>query len=199
MLCDEDIRKLRFVTWKGVDMADTTETTQTTQSRTEKTRYGAPDGPRQKRDANYDGRDPLPYPGHEIVAEFLATPKGQRQVSIKKLAEHFQVTPKTIHCWARDRDVLRRATFLTQNNKLLGDLAARRDWGRIVEAQVAKAAGGDTTAAKFCEQRAWPEDGPPEGLYAALSIAELVRLTEEQNPIVIADDLVSTLDFKEGE
>src|ERR1700722_18895632 len=104
------------------------EITAITKSSTEKIRYGAPDGPRVKRDENYDGRERLPYPGHEIVAEFLATPKSQRVVSIKKLAEHFKVTPKTIHCWARDRDVLRRATFLSQNNKLSGDLVARRDW-----------------------------------------------------------------------
>jgi hypothetical protein len=42
-------------------------------------RFGPPSGPRRPRDEEYDGHKPLEYPGHEAVAEYLATPKSFRE------------------------------------------------------------------------------------------------------------------------
>src|SRR5215510_4645250 len=96
----------------------------------EKVRYGAPDGPRQRPDS-YDGSEPLDYPGHEAVAQFLAaSPADQPFKSLSVLAADFNVTRMTVHRWKHDRDVLRRARWLSMSNALAGDLAVRREWPR---------------------------------------------------------------------
>jgi hypothetical protein len=41
---------------------------------------------------------------------------------------------------------------------LAGDLIARLHRERIAARQVRAAAAGDTKAAQFCKERAWPED-----------------------------------------
>ena len=74
-----------------------------------KTRVGAPDGPRQNR-GKADRCEPLEFPGHETVAQFMATPKSLREFeSVTALAKHFNITTKTIYCWMKDDDVMRRA------------------------------------------------------------------------------------------
>src|ERR1019366_3564430 len=73
----------------------------------EKIRFGAPDGPRQRHGGKYDGQSPLEYSGHEAVAGFLAFPTSIREFkSVKDLARHFHVTRMTIYRWGHDPDVI---------------------------------------------------------------------------------------------
>lgn len=131
-----------------------------TDSKSQKIRYGAPDGPR-KRKENYDGSEPLEYPGHEAVAQFLASPKALQQFeSLAALAAHFGVARQTVDKWKRDIDVLRRAEWLTMPNKLAAKLHIRRAWEPIVEKVIERAQNGDMQAIKFCEALAWSEDRP---------------------------------------
>jgi hypothetical protein len=111
-----------------------------------------------KRKRNYDGSKPLGWPELEAVAQFLATPKPIREFkTFVDLAKHFNVSRMTIYRWSRHVDVLTRAEYLLAQNQLKGDLVARLYWDRIVMGQVRAAINGDTRAAKFCENRAWPE------------------------------------------
>lgn len=127
--------------------------------RPEKVRYGAEDGPRKKRWKSYDGCEPLEFHGHEILAQHLATPKALRVFkSDTDLAKHFKVTRMTVHRWKRDFDVNQRAHWLSTQNEMTGDLVARREWPRIMEAIVKMAIMGDVAAAKFCESRAWRKE-----------------------------------------
>lgn len=109
----------------------------------------------------YDGSTALPHAGHEEVARFMATPYARREhrslaaFATKKL----NISVSTIYVWVSRADVLKRASWLTEHCRALGDLVARREWPAIVEAQVDAALKGDTSAAKFCERRAWHEDG----------------------------------------
>ena len=149
----------------------------------ENIRSGAPDGPRQNRSKIHDRREPLEYPGHETVAQFLATPKSMREFkSVTALAKHLGVTRKTIHCWMNDVDVMRRAEFLSMRNKTTGDLTARREWSKIMENMVRVAIGGDVAAAKFCEERAFPEDrqAKKSGLSTETMEEVLARSEEEE-------------------
>src|ERR1700694_5961809 len=134
------------------------------------------------RNKNHDRREPLEYPGHETVAQFLATPKSMREFpSVTSLAKHLSVTRKTIHCWMNDVDVMRRAEFLSMRNKTTGDLIARREWPRIMESMVRVATGGGVAAAKFCEGRAYPEDqrAKKSGL-STETIEEVLARSEEE-------------------
>lgn len=147
--------------------------------RLQKTRYGAPDGPRKRRE-NYHEWDPLDFPGHEALAHFLATPKTEREFkSLTALAKHFEISRMTIHRWKKDPDVLRRAEWLAKENKLAGDLVARREWQCIVEAQVAAAKRGNTAAAKFLERRAWPEDQGANSQISKVSLPEALLESEK--------------------
>lgn len=95
-----------------------------------------------------------------------------RNFATKKL----NVSVSTIYVWGSRADVLKRASWLTEHCRVLGDLVARREWEAIVEALVDAALKGDTSAAKFCERRAWPEDGKgktPE--VSNLSLEDLLR------------------------
>jgi len=122
-------------------------------------RYGAPDGPRQKRREKYDGREPLDYAGHEAVAQYLAAPKSDREFkSFTALANHFEVTRMTAYRWTRDIEVMQRAYWLSMSNQMAGDLVARREWPQIMEKAAELAKTGDVRAMKFCEGRAWPEE-----------------------------------------
>jgi hypothetical protein len=154
------------------------------ESNGQKTRYGAPDGPRKLR-RNFNGQDPLDYPGHEALAQFLATPRSEREFkSLTALAGHFKVTRMTVHRWKRNPDVLRRAELVARGNKPAGDLIAKANWKPIVRAQVDAAIAGDTQAAKFCERRAWPEDGQADSrLLSSTSIVEACRSTENLGEI----------------
>ncbi len=127
--------------------------------RPQETCSATPDGPRKKRRKNYNGSQPLDYPGDEAVAQFLAAPKQCRQFkSVAALAKHFDVSRTTIYRWAQDRDVVKRTEWLAMRNMGFGDFIACREWPGIVKAQVAAALAGDTRAAIFCQNRAWPED-----------------------------------------
>jgi hypothetical protein len=121
-------------------------------------RSATPDVSRIKRRENFDGSQPLDYPGHEAVAQFLAAPKQFRRFkSVTALAKHFDVSRMTVYRWAQDLDVARRVDWLSSRNRVLGDFLPRREWAGIVQAQVAAALAGDIRAAIFCLNRAWPE------------------------------------------
>ena len=110
-----------------------------------------------RRERNYDGSRPLRWPELEAVAQFLATPKHLREFkTFTDVAKHFEVSRMTIYRWSRHVDVLTRVGYLLSQNELKGDLVARLHWERIVTGQVRAAIKGDTTAANFCQKRAWP-------------------------------------------
>ena len=124
-----------------------------------KIRYGAPSGPRQKRRDRYDGREPLEYPGHEAVAQYLAAPKSLREFkSDSHLAKYFRVSRMTVCRWKHDPDVIKRAHFLSEINQMVGDLLARQEWPRIMQTAVQKALEGDLQSIRFCESRAYPKE-----------------------------------------
>jgi hypothetical protein len=149
----------------------------------EKVRYGAPNGPRRKR-RNCDGREPLDYPGHEAVAQYLATPKLDREFeSLTALANRFEVTCVTVHRWKKDKDVMRRTNWLLMQTRMEGDFVARREWPEIMEKAVELAKSGDVQAMKFCESRVWPKKSGEEDSPIAPTIGEL--FLEEELPVMI--------------
>jgi len=143
-------------------------------------RVSPPAGPRQNR-GTADRREPLEFLGHETVAQFMATPKSLRQFkSITALAKHFNITRKTVYCWMKDIDVLRRVDWLSLQNKAAGDRAPRREWLDIMESLVERAKSGDIQAARFCADRAWPEDQQAKkSKLSRLSLEELLEKAEE--------------------
>ena len=153
-----------------------------TDAQSGKTRFGAPDGPRQNH-SKTDRREPLEFLGHETVAQFLATPKSQREFkSITALARHFNITRMTVYCWMNDIDVMRRVDWLSMQNKEVRDRVARREWPDIMERLVERAKSGDTQAAWFCADRAWPEDqqAKKSGL-STRSLNEVLAMSEEEH------------------
>ncbi|ERR1700722_709430 len=130
-----------------------------TDSQSNKISYGAPSGPRKKLQANYDGREPLEFPGHEAAALFLAFPEALREFkSIAALARHFNITRVTVYRWLRDFDVMKRADYLSLQNKIAGNLIARREYVPIMERAAEMAKGGNIKAMEFCADRGFPED-----------------------------------------
>ena len=128
-------------------------------AQSEKVRYGAPCGPRITESENYDGRTPIEWPGHETVAQYLAAPKSLREFkSDSDLAKHFQVNRMTVHRWKNAPDVIKRAHWLSMQNKMIGDIIARREYPSFMERAVELALKGNIPAMKFCAERAWPED-----------------------------------------
>jgi transposase len=128
-------------------------------AQSDKIRYGAPDGPRKNRRKYYDGQEPLEFLGHEAAAWFLAFPKAQRDfMSIAALAKHFNVTRVTVYRWIQDIDVMKRADSLSLQNKIAGNLAARREYVSIIEKAVEMAKEGNIKAMEFCADRAFPEN-----------------------------------------
>jgi len=142
----------------------------------EKIRYGAPDGPRKTHRPHYDGREPLEYPGHEAVAQFLATPESHREFnSITAVAKHFNVSRVTVYRWTQDIDVSRRADWLSMQNKVTGKLTIRRAWPEITEKLVNKAKSGDVSAIKLCAGLAFQEDKQgEESVLSSVSVAEML-------------------------
>jgi hypothetical protein len=61
----------------------------------------------------------------------------------------------TIYRWKQDSDVIQRARWLSTQNEVAGDLVARREWTRIMEAAAKLAISGNVAAMKFSESRAW--------------------------------------------
>ena len=145
------------------------------------------DGPPTKRRRNYDGSTPLNDPGHEAVAQFLAAPKQFRRFrTITALAMQFNVARVTIYRWAQDFDVVRRAEWLSVQNRVLGDFIACREWPSVVRAQVTAALAGDTRAAIFLQNRAWPE-----GLDVSIpSLEEAVKGTINVGTFLEEDETV---------
>ena len=71
----------------------------------------------------------------------------------------------TVYRRTKDLDVLERVDWLLTHHKLAGDLTARLHWKRIVAGQVKAAAAGDTKAAQFCKEVAWPAEEPPVDIW----------------------------------
>jgi hypothetical protein len=163
------------------------ETLKASNAPSEKIRLRAPSGPRQKRPERYDGREPLPYAGHEAVAQFLAAPAAslRKFKSLTALATYFKVTRMTVHRWKQDVDVMQRAYWLSMRNRIAGNLLARQAWLRIMEKVIEMAKNGDFRSIKFIESRAWAEELEIQQsqLSASVCIADLFgpdRYDEEE-------------------
>ena len=162
------------------DKKDEPQNSNTIDAQSKKIRYGAPDGPRENRRENYHGREPLEFLGHEAAAWFLAVPKNLREIkSIAALAKHFSVTRKTVHYWMKDIDVLKRAEWLSETNKIIGKLVVRRACGELSEKLVEMGMGGDIAAIKMCMDIALREDKQTEkSRLSSLSLEEVLERAE---------------------
>lgn len=115
--------------------------------------------PEHPRKCRFNKKKPLASPADEAIANYLATPKSIRQFkSFSQLAEHFNISRMTVYRRSKDLKILQRVEWLLTDHKLAGDLVARRNWPQIVAGQVKAAIAGDTKAAQFCKERAWPEE-----------------------------------------
>ncbi len=125
-----------------------------------------PPDPSTKRRRRFDKTKPLNSPEDEAIAQYLATPKSIREFkSFSELATHFNISRMTVYRRSKDSSILERVEWLLAHHKLAGDLIARLNWGRIVAGQVRAAVAGDTKAAIFCKERAWPEIESPFDLF----------------------------------
>jgi hypothetical protein len=125
-----------------------------------------PPDPSTKRRRRFDKTKPLNSPEDEAIAQYLATPKSIREFkSFSELATHFNISRMTVYRRSKDSSILERVEWLLAHHKLAGDLIARLNWGRIVAGQVRAAVAGDTKAAIFCKERAWPETESPFDLF----------------------------------
>jgi hypothetical protein len=135
------------------------ESTERPEVRSKKFRFGAPDGPRRKRRCWYDGHEPLPYAGHEAIAQFLAAPTADRRFeSLTAPVNHFKIARMTLHRWKQNPDVLRRADWLSMHNKKVGDLEIRRQWSEIVAKMIEMAKNGNIAAIRMCLDCAFEEE-----------------------------------------
>lgn len=115
------------------------------------------------RSGEYRSSEPLEYEGHEALAQYLASPEPLREFrSITAFAKHYKISRMTVHRWRHAPDVLQRADWLSKQNRLTGAVVARANWETIVLAQVKRAIGGDTSAAKFLREIAWTEHTPAD-------------------------------------
>ena len=164
------------------DKEDEPQNSSATDAQSEKIRYGAPDGPRKNRPENYHGWEPLAFLGHEAAAWFLAFPKKLKEFkSIAALAKHFSVTRKTVHCWMRDIDVLKRAEWLSETNKIIGKLVIRRACAGLSEKLVEMGMGGDIAAIKVCMDIALREDKQTEkSRLSSASLEEVLERAERE-------------------
>ena len=123
-------------------------------------------GPPRKRKRKWYWTKPLDSPQEEAVAQHLATPKSFREFkSFIELAKHFNTSRMTIYRRTKDLNVLQRVEWLSMNHKRAGDLVVRVNWPRIMLGQVKAAIAGDTKAAQFCKECAWPKDKQSEDLF----------------------------------
>lgn len=142
---------------------------------------------------SHDGSEPLLHSGYEAVAQYLSSPKPEREFrNITELAKYVGVTSKTIHLWKKLRAVIKRVQYLTVHRKLLGDQIGRREWPVIMKSMCVKAKQGDVAAAKFVAERAWSEEGHVGT--PGLTAHEMIEQT-------LAVDVVcpSMLTFEDGE
>jgi hypothetical protein len=101
---------------------------------------------------------PFNSPIDEAIALHLATPRPFREFkSIRDLVEHFNISRMTFYRRSKEPAILQRVDWLVSQNRLAGDMIARQNWERIMRAQVRAAAAGDTRAARFCMEQAWPK------------------------------------------
>lgn len=122
--------------------------------------------PPRKHKRKQDKTKPLDSPEDEAIAQYLATPKSIREFkSITDLAEHFNICRQTFYRRTNELYVLERVEWLLMHHRLAGDLIARLHWKRIVAGQVKAAAAGDTKAAQFCKEVAWPTEEPPVDIW----------------------------------
>ena len=120
-----------------------------------------PQDPSGKRRRKFNRKKALDPPEDEAIAQFLATPKSIREFkSLTDLAKHLNISRMTLYRRTKDPIILQRAEWLVTHHMLAGDLIARLHWERIMAGQVKAAVAGDTKAAQFCRERAWPEDPP---------------------------------------
>ena len=133
-----------------------------------------------------DGSYPLSSPGHEAVAQYLATPKSLRNFrSDSHLAKHFEVSRMTVYRWKQIPDVIKRALWLSKCNQFIGDMHARQEWPRIMKRAVQMAIQGNINAIRFCEARAW---------------AEKLQVTQSQlSASILIEDLLGTSERNDSE
>src|SRR5271154_3990183 len=130
-----------------------------------KTAPDPPDLPRKRRRKS-DRKKPLDSPEDEAIAQYVASPNSIREFkSFSELSAHFQISRMTVYRRSKDPTILERAEWLLENHKRAGDLMARLSWPRIMAGQIKAAAAGDTKAAQFCKEQAWPEVEEPPGLF----------------------------------
>lgn len=111
-----------------------------------------------KQKGKLDRTKPLDSPEEEAIAQYITTPKSIREFkSFTDLANHFGISRMTVYRLSKDLIVLQRARWLLTHYMLAGDLIPRLNWERIMVGQMKAAAAGDTKAAQFCKERAWPE------------------------------------------
>lgn len=150
---------------------------------TQATRDGAPEGPSRRQGKYNDGSEPLAHSGFEAVAEYLSTPKSIREVkSVTALAAQLRVARLTVYRWTKNREVLRRAKWLTSGDVKLGAIIARRELPEIVEMMAAKAKSGDVRAAKLLFQVAVDLESrllANSGHISSLTINEALAMTED--------------------
>ena len=136
------------------------------------TRLDPPEHPR-KRKRKSNKKKPLEPPEDEAIAEYLSTPKSIREFkSYGELAKHFNISRMTVYRRTKDPAILDRAEWLLRNHKRAGNMIARLNWGQIMAGQVKAAVAGDTKAAQFCKEQAWPEDDNHDPLLRLLDIGK---------------------------
>ena len=132
------------------------------------------------------GCDPLPNPGHEALAQYLAAPTWARPFqSFTALAANFGVARMTVHRWKIDRAVVHRAEYLSRRNNLQAVLLARSSFDRVVQVMIQKALEGDVAAAKFIQAVAFPPDAPGESFEPnepLIVTQRIVVITEDTPP-----------------
>ena len=154
-----------------------------TDPQSRKVRYGAPDGPSKDR---RESHEPLEYPGHEAVAQFLAAPRALREFkSDNDLAKHFGVTRMTIYRWKQNPDVIKRAYWLSSYYRVAGDIQVLHKWPLIAQKAIEKAMKGDMQAIKFCYEIACREDRQHEESPLSSMSAEEILLKYGEHPIVL--------------
>lgn len=127
----------------------------------------------------------LDLPEDEAIAQYLATPKSFREFeSFSALAKHFNISRMTVHRRTKDPRILGRAESLLQQYKRAGDIIARLHWPQIIAGQVKAAVAGDTKAAQFCKEQAWPEDEQ-----SRLPVETIFRVVYDDGPYAKASGL----------
>jgi len=123
-----------------------------------------------------DGSESLSHPGFEATAQYMSSPKPEREFeNVAELAKYAGVTRKTIYLWMKDRDVLRRAQYLTSHKRIQGDLIGRREWPGIMQAMTDEAKAGNVAAASFIEKQVWVQE--TQLGRGGLSVGEVRRQT----------------------